>query len=133
MLVAELCLTLCDPRDCSLPGSSDPWSSPGKNTGVGSHSLLQGIFRTQGLNPGLLHCRQILYFSLSHQGSPHVTKHLSKHLLKFATTRVKPKVSYGLWVIMMCHCGFICYKNPSLWYRILITGKTKHVWRTYIE
>ena len=37
------------------------WDSPGKNTGVGSHSLLQGIFPTQGLNPGLLHYRQILY------------------------------------------------------------------------
>ena len=38
-----------------------PWDSPGKNTGVGSHSLLQGILRTQGLNPGLLYSRQILY------------------------------------------------------------------------
>ena len=42
---------------------------PGKNTGVGCHSLLQGIFPTQGLNSNLLHCRQILY-CLSHQGSP---------------------------------------------------------------
>ena len=38
-----------------------PWNSPGKNAEVGSHSLLQGIFLTQGLNQGLLHCRQILY------------------------------------------------------------------------
>ena len=38
-----------------------PWKSPGNNTGVGYHSLLQGIFPTQGLNPGLLHCRQMLY------------------------------------------------------------------------
>ena len=38
-----------------------PWDSPGKNTGVGCHSLLQEIFLTQGSNPGLLHCRQILY------------------------------------------------------------------------
>ena len=45
-----------------------PWSSPGKNTGVGCHSLLQRIFLTQGLNLGLLHCSQILY-SLSHLGS----------------------------------------------------------------
>ena len=42
-----------------------PWNSPGKNTGMGSHSLLQGIFPTRGLNPSLLHCRQILYH-LSH-------------------------------------------------------------------
>ena len=47
-----------------------PWRHfPGKNTGVGCHFLLQGIFLTQGLNPGLLHCRQILYH-LYHQGSP---------------------------------------------------------------
>ena len=43
-----------------------PWDSPGKKTGVGCHALLQGIFPTWGLNPGLLHCRQILY-CLSHQ------------------------------------------------------------------
>ena len=46
-----------------------PWNSPGKNTGVGSHSLLQGLFLTQGSTLDLLHCRQIL-FHLSHQGSP---------------------------------------------------------------
>ena len=46
-----------------------PWDSPGKNTGVGCHFLLQGIFLTQESNPGLPHCRQILYH-LSHQGSP---------------------------------------------------------------
>ena len=46
-----------------------PRNSPGKSTGVGSHSLLQRIFSNQGSNLGLLHCRQILYH-LSHQGSP---------------------------------------------------------------
>ena len=46
-----------------------PWNSPGQNTGVGSCSLLQGIFPTQGWNPGLLHCRQILY-QLRYQGNP---------------------------------------------------------------
>ena len=46
-----------------------PWDSPGKNTRVGCHFLLQGIFPTQGLNLGLLHCKWILYH-LSHQGSP---------------------------------------------------------------
>ena len=45
------------------------WNSAGKNIGVGTHSLLQGISLTQGSNPGLPHCRQILYY-LSHQGSP---------------------------------------------------------------
>ena len=46
-----------------------PWDFPGKNTGVGCHFILQGIFLTQESNPGLLQCRQILY-CLSYQGSP---------------------------------------------------------------
>ena len=50
-------------------GLYSPWNSPGQNTGVGSLSLLQGIFPTQGSNPGLPHCRWILY-QLSHKGSP---------------------------------------------------------------
>ena len=65
----QLCLTLCDPMNWSLPGSSVHGDSPGKNTGVGCHALLQGIFPTQGLNPGLSHCKWILYH-LSHQASP---------------------------------------------------------------
>ena len=48
-----------------------PWNTPGKNTGVGSLSNLQGIFPTQGSNPGLPHCRWILY-QLSHKGSPRI-------------------------------------------------------------
>ena len=51
----QLCPTLCDSMDCSPPGSSDRGDSPGKNTGVGCHALLQGIFLTQGSNPHLLH------------------------------------------------------------------------------
>ena len=50
-------------------GLCSPWNSPGQNTGVDSLSLLQGIFATQGSNPGVPHCRQILY-QLSHKGSP---------------------------------------------------------------
>ena len=46
-----------------------PWNSPDQNTEVGSHTLLQGIFPTQGSNPGLLHCRQIIY-CLNYQGNP---------------------------------------------------------------
>ena len=48
--VAQSYPTLCDPMDLQ-----SPWNSPGQNTGVGSRSLLQGIFLTQGLNPRLLH------------------------------------------------------------------------------
>ena len=48
-------LTPCDPVDCSPPGSSVQADSPGKNTGVDCHALLQRIFPTHGLNPCLLH------------------------------------------------------------------------------
>ena len=99
MLVAQSCPILCEPVDCSLPGSSvhgisqtrileskscsvvsdslrphglySPWNSLGQNTGVGSLSLLQGIFPTQGSNPGLPHCRRIVY-QLTHKGSPRI-------------------------------------------------------------
>ena len=70
-LVAQWCLTLCDPMDYSLPCSSVHRDSPGQNTGVGCHALLHRIFPTQGLNPGLMHCRWILYH-LSHQGNPQI-------------------------------------------------------------
>ena len=69
----QSCPTLCDPMDCSPPGSTAYGDSPGKKTGVGYNALLQGIFPTQGPNPGLPHCRWILYH-LSHQGSPWILK-----------------------------------------------------------
>ena len=51
----QSCLILCDPMECSLLGYSCPRDSSGKSTGVDFHTLLQGIFPTQGLNPHLLH------------------------------------------------------------------------------
>ena len=79
MKVAQLCLTL-QPHELY-----SPWNFPGQNTGVGSSSLLQGIFPTQGWNPGLPHLGQILY-QLSHQGSPlshpYMTTRKSKSLSK---------------------------------------------------
>ena len=62
-----------------------PRESPGKNTGVGCHALLQGSFPTQVSNPGLLHCRQILYH-LSHQGRPTVNILSDKMLKTFPWT-----------------------------------------------
>ena len=69
VLAAQLCLTLCNPMDCSPLGSSVHGILQAKNTGVGCYALLQGIFPTRGLNLGLPHCRQIVY-PLSHQRSP---------------------------------------------------------------
>ena len=65
-LKSESCSVLSDSLQPN--GLYSPWNSPGQNTGVGSHSLLQGIFPMQRLNPGLPHWRQILY-QLSHKGS----------------------------------------------------------------
>ena len=57
----QSCLTVCNPVECSLPGSSLPWDSPVKNIGGGCHALLQGIFPTQGSNLCLWNCRQTIY------------------------------------------------------------------------
>ena len=75
-----------------------PWDSPGKNTGMGCHSLLQGIFLSQGLNPGLLPCRQSLY-SLSHQGSLYacIALFLSKLGLLWAGSCVEVGCSVWIW------------------------------------
>ena len=98
--VPQWCLTLCDPMDCSPPGSSVHADSPGKNAGVGCHALLQGIVQTQGLNPGPQHCKQILYH-LSHQESPRACK--------------LPEVTLIL-VISVCHSIL----TPKLWITVTI-------------
>ena len=73
-----------------------PWNSPGMNTGLSSHSLLQGIFPTQGLNPGVLQWRQILHH-LSHQGSPDILfTSLVKQFLKICN-----KVCWSLFMSKM--------------------------------
>ena len=64
VLVTQLSPTLCHPTSLLCP-----WSLPGKTIGMSSHALLQGNLLTQGSNPGLPHCRQILY-CLSHKGNP---------------------------------------------------------------
>ena len=71
-LAAQPCPTLCDPMNCSPPGTSVHGDSPGKKTEVGCHALLPGIFLPQGLNTGLPHCRQILY-----QGSPRILERVA--------------------------------------------------------
>ena len=77
----SVCLTFCNPVDCSPPGYS-VWDFPGKNTGVGCHFLLPGIFLTQGSNLRLLHW-QVSYLPLSHQGSPFVCILYFKKILPY--------------------------------------------------
>ena len=70
LLLVKSCLVMSN--SLQPQGLFSPWNSPGQNTGMGSHYLLQGTFPTQGSNPGLPHYRQILY-QLNHEGSPHFT------------------------------------------------------------
>ena len=81
-------------------GLYSPWNSPSQNTGVGSLSLLKGIFPTQGSNPGLPHCRQILY-QLSHQGSPELS------LIRYSPLTYR-KSHYSF------QEDHYCFQNPSL-------------------
>ena len=69
VLVAQSCLTLCDPLNCS-PKAPLVMGFSRQEYWSGRHSLLQGIFPTLGSNPGVLHCRQILYHVI-YQGSPY--------------------------------------------------------------
>ena len=110
MRIKKLTLTsLTELRLCSVVSDSlqphglySPWNSPGQNTGVGSLSLLQGIFPTQGLNPGLPHYRKILY-QLSHQGSPKI---LGWVAYPFSRRSSQPKNQTG----GLLHCRRILYQ-----------------------
>ena len=98
-------------------GLYSPGNSPGQNTGVGSLSLLQGIFPTQGYNTGLPHCRQILY-QLSHQGSPRILEWVGS-----------PSLLQGIFLTResnrgLLHCRRILYQ---LSYKM--SPKGKHFWK----
>ena len=80
-LVAQSCPTLCNPMDCSPPGTSVHGASPGKNDGEGCHALLQGVCSAQGSSSGLLRVRPIPY-CLSHHGAPKNTGGGSLSLLQ---------------------------------------------------
>ena len=88
-----------------------PWNSPGKNTAVGSHSHLQGIFPTQGSNSGLLHCRQIL-FHLSHQEKQ---RRVDFFLFCYQFSEVRPpspRQEVGVLLLGVCVC--VCVHAQSL-------------------
>ena len=80
------------------------WDFPGKNTGVGSHFLLQGIFLTQGSNLGLLHFRQILY-QLSHQGSPWLVHKTPDSHLASIWNKIKSAASMWHPFVVFSNCS----------------------------
>ena len=84
-LVAQSCPILYNPMDSSVMGFSR------QEYGVGSHSFLQGIFHTQGLKPGLLHCRQIYYhLSLVHTLIPYLSQRFILEVLFKSESRKGP-------------------------------------------
>ena len=110
-----------DPMDCSPPGSSVHVDSPGKNTGVVCHALLQGILPTLGLNPHLSHCRQILY-CLSHQGSPRILEWVA---CLFSRGSFQPRnwtgvscIAGGLFTSWVVHT-YLFFFQVTLHYRLL--------------
>ena len=124
-----------------------PWNSPGNNTGVGYHSLLQGISPTQGSNPSPLHCRQILY-RLSHLGSwskKYGTKteeslwcnlredQVSKHKGSLGTIYDEALVSARKDELSLTgqsdHKVQIPLAGEGIGYRFTLSGSAKVVWR----
>ena len=103
--IAHSCLTLCDPMDYSLPGTSVDGDSPGMNTGVGRPALLQGIFPTQWPNPGLQHCRHILYH-LSHRETHDLDYFYPNLLLQIASFPGHSFVGTGM---------SACSKGRAIW------------------
>ena len=92
------CPTLCDPMDYSPPGASVHRDSPDENTGVGCHALLQAIFPTQGLHPGLPYCGWILYSLNPREAQEYGVGSLSLLQGNFLTQ----KLNWGL-----LHCRWI--------------------------
>ena len=109
-------LTLCDPMDCSLPGSC-PWNFPDKNTGVGCHFLLQGILPTQGLHLHLLHWQEDS-LPLSCLGSQQHLYVYKNYLLLLKKLTTENSIGLQLYFIFLAYFnGFLCsfrHCGPSM-------------------
>ena len=111
-LVTQSYQTPYDSMDCSLPGSSVHGDSQGKNTGVRCYALFQGIFPTQGSNPGLPHCGRIPY-QLSYQGSALISPYVSD----------SPYLTlYSWWVRTSSECEVKGNgaQRTTVWYALLL-------------
>ena len=97
-LVAKSCSTFCDPWIVTCQAPLCPWNSPGKNTGVSFHFLLQGFFLTQGLNLYLLHWEEDS-LTLNHQGSPNSIKTLKIVHVKKKKNLEKKNFHFGKYLL----------------------------------
>ena len=123
-------------------GLYSPWTFPGQNTGMGSLSLLQGIFPTQGLNPGLPHCGWILY-QLNHKGSPRILQWVACSFSRGSSwPRNRTRVScisgrfFTNWTVKEARGMWIWFSHHFHWISIFICahicfmGRYLHRWLT---
>ena len=130
-MLSQLCYLTSKLKSLSCVQLWSPWNSPGQNTGMGSPSLLQGIFPTQGPNPGLLHCRRILY-QLSHKGSPRILEWVA---YPFSRRSSQPRVPH----LGLPHCRQILsvwatrkalkskWKNCKAWRHSTVTNDSSKI------
>ena len=132
MLVDQSCPTLCDPMEPAR--LLCPWDCPGKNTGVGCHSLLHGIFQTQGSNLSLPHCRQILYH-LSHQGHPCLPTRVTTiqtsivivlHVYEFNVNKIIHTVFFFFWLLCVFLLFASCMSGSFL--LVVMSGSCSELW-----
>ena len=132
-MLTQSCPTLWDSIDCSLPGLSVYRDSPGKNTGVGCHILLQGIFPTQGSNPGVPHCRWILYH-LRHQGSPGILEWVahpfSRQLPNPGIEQGSPALQLYSLPAELCRKPIQRKRIPQAW---ITATCSRHAWAKQLE
>ena len=107
-------------------GLYSPWNSPGETTGVGSLSLLQGIFPAQGLNPGLWHCRWILYL-LSHKESPRILEWIAYPICRGSS---QPRNRTGFLLHCRLYTQIQSRRNPG--HKKLTTTPIKKECSTFI-
>ena len=124
LLMKCQCLSCCPPL-CDPTRLLCPWNYPGKNTGVGNHSLLQGIFPTQRLNPSLLHCGQILYH-LRHQRSPFLLVDPNFHF--FSSVWSFPLTLLMGWLVGNGFC--FCFVLFCFYLKMLLVNF--HFWKIYL-
>ena len=107
-LVAQSCMTLCNPWTVACQA---PLSMGILLARMGCHVLVQGIFPTQGTNPGLLHCRWIIYH-LSYQGSPMPTSYSEMNILVGMMAKI---VLINYWAVTTA----FCFETSTIWSSVL--------------
>ena len=119
VLVAQLCLILCDPTNNTHPHQSPLWNSPGKNTGGGIHSILQGIFLIQGSNP---HLMWLLHWNAGSLplASPGTPSSMFVSFTKFASLLISLVSSHGVPVTRMFNLLILSCMSVHFFFTLFI-------------